>query len=570
MYPSIHLAVMLLHISSIGFRSYLGIFLLNSIAMATHGLNLNCTNDFDRLMSCQFSPPPDETDCTEYHLNTKLALHDRFVERNCNLTRDPVRTGTCSCSLTMEGFRLTDIHNTTLWKAGYLVESKNISVLDNIKPKAPTVTSVRRDPDNGDYLVEWDTNYKDPPFNLKTEVTYCRRGKNSMEAIVLSETPYHILGEFLEPSTEYQVNMRSWSSFYSESSEDFLFTTRVSSSTISAAIVLSLCVAAMIITSSLFLLLTRFKKKWCDNVGKYKNSTLLVMVQEEPKVLIPQKPVLCYVYVDSRKEDKDDKKPCSRGEYSHRSSGADSVSSSLGNSQKVSVDIISNVENAMQKAFPQVSLLPTTAPWLFMGHNNPVYNPGPWTSSLCSFENWNHSMAPPFQTQGLSGALPAMLSESFYNSKVPIFQLTRQRQPLVSRHDSSYLKTADSVSSFPTDALQVDLEHSSSPSDATSSSILSGVGSSVSGVCSTGAVWSETLNGSLLGRAADPPSMTEHVYSQEEPSVKVCGSNLCEEPRPAPACSLVPMDDDYQPFQSVVRGPGELIPEAQKSAGQTF
>ena len=244
---------------------------------------------------------------------------------------------------------------------------------------------------------------------------------------------------------------------------------------------------------------------------------------------------------------------CSQGEYYNDRSGADGVTSSLGNSETVSSDIISDVENAMRQAFPQVSLLPTTAPWLLGDHINSGCNPVSGTStSLCPLRTY--SRAPPFGTPGLSGAhSPSILSPDF---QVPIFQLTRPRQPLVSS-DSSYVKREDSVSSLPTDGPQVDLEFSPSPSHATSSSSSCCVGSSVSGVSSTGALRSETLNGSPLGPAA---SSTERVYGQEEPFVNVCGSSLREEPRPAPACSLVP--GDYQAFQSVARGPEELIPEA--------
>ncbi|XP_056441835.1 uncharacterized protein LOC130379177 isoform X1 [Gadus chalcogrammus] len=566
---------MLLHISSFGFRLYLGLFLLNSISVVTHGtaLNLRCTNDFDLLMFCQFLPPSNARNCSEYYLNTTVEGSQRYTERDCNLTRDSDPTWTCSCSMNMEGlFLLSDIHNTTLWKAGDLVESKNISVFKNRKPKAPKVTSVRRE--NGDYRVEWDTNYKEPIYNMTAVVTYRRPGEEGTEVNVSSGTLYCIL-EFLQPSTDYVVNVRSVLSFDSESSDDFPFTTPVSSDTILVVIILSLSVAAVIITSFLLHLITRLKTKLWYNVGKYKNSTLLDMVPVEPKVLMPQNPALCSVYVDSPKEVKDDTITCSPWVYSHQSSRADCVSSSLGNSQKVSADIVSSMEDAMRKALPEVSLPSTTAPWLFMGHSNLGYNPVPGTSTLGFFEILNYSMAPPFRTQGLNGALPAVLSESLLNPsmlrdasydpspdfQVPIFQLTRQRQPLVIRQDSSYMKRDHSMSSFPTDGLQVDLEYSPSRSEATSTSILCGVGSSLSSVCSTGALRRETLNASHLGRAA---SLMEHVYGQEEPSVKVCGSNLCEEPRPAPACSLVPGDDDYQAFQSVVRGHGELIPEASE------
>ena len=139
------------------------------------------------------------------------------------------------------------------------------------------------------------------------------------------------------------------------------------------------------------------------------------------------------------------------------------MSSYLGNSQKVSTDIISNVENALCEALPQVSLPSTTDPWLFRGHSHPCFSPVPGTLTLCSFENLIYSRAPPFGMHGLSGALPAVPSEALHNPsilrgashdnnlnvQVPIFQLTRQWQPLVSLNDSSYMKRDDSSDGRP-------------------------------------------------------------------------------------------------------------------------
>ena len=227
------------------------------------------------------------------------------------------------------------------------------------------------------------------------------------------------------------------------------------------------------------------------------------------------------------------------------------MSSSLGYAQKVSVDIIANVEDAMRRALPQILLLPTPTPWLDIAHSNASYNPVVLSESLYNASMWRDALHHPSP-----------------DSRVPIFQLTGQRQPLVSRLHSSHMKTDLSYqgSSSTTIALHDNLSYSSAPSDTTSTSILSDFGSSVYGVCSKGELQSENLNESLLGQAADPSSMSEHVYGEDELSVKVCDPYPWEASGPAPACSLVPVDDDYQDFQSVVRRPGLLIPEASSSS----
>ena len=223
----------------------------------------------------------------------------------------------------------------------------------------------------------------------------------------------------------------------------------------------------------------------------------------------------------------------------------------------------------MRIAFPQLS----TAPWVSVAHSNTGYNPVAGTSSPSFFENMTYSMSPS-GSQGLNAAnLPAVLSESykpsmlwgvvhnpFPDSQVPIFQLTGQRQPF----DSSHVKTdfayqswnTDSGISSQTEALQVDLSYSCSPSDTTPSSVLRGLGSSQSG---------EDLKESLLVGAADRSSIMERVSGKENPSFKVWDSNPSEESCPSPACSLVSMDVDFQDFQSMVRRQGVLIPTPSNS-----
>ncbi|XP_056443437.1 uncharacterized protein LOC130380296 isoform X2 [Gadus chalcogrammus] len=211
--------------SSIGVRFYLGVFLLNCISMAANdtGLNLHCINDYDRLMLCGFDSPPDEPSCAEWTLNARVLSAKRYTERNCNLTSDPVRTGSCSCSLDINGFLPWEICKTTMWKPGDLVESKSISAIDNIKPKAPILTSVTREDEN--YLVTWDSKYEHPNFFLIVLLNYRKRGENGTEVDVSSMESYRILGKSLEPRTEYLVSVQSYSSFYSEKSGDLTFTT---------------------------------------------------------------------------------------------------------------------------------------------------------------------------------------------------------------------------------------------------------------------------------------------------------------------------------------------------------
>uniref|UniRef100_A0A8C5BZV2 Uncharacterized LOC115556335 n=1 Tax=Gadus morhua TaxID=8049 RepID=A0A8C5BZV2_GADMO len=417
----------------------------------------------------------------------------------------------------------------------------------------------------------WDTKYeKKKTFKLTVLLNYCKKGENGTKVNVSSMESYEILGKSLEPSTEYLVSVQSYSAFYSERSGDLTFTTPVSPTTIAVAVIVSLCVAAYIITSFLYLFCTRLKESWWDSVGDYKNSTLLFMVPGDHKVLTPQETTLDSVYVEACKEDEFDEKPLDSGGNSLQSTGAESVSSSLGYSQKVSIDLISDVEEAMRMAFPQLS----TAPCHIDAHSNNGYNPIAGTSSPSVFENMTYSMSSS-GTQGLYAANPpAVLSESFYkpsmlwggvhnpfpDSQVPIFKLTGQRQPFDPSHmktDFSYQsRNTESGSLSQSEALQVDLSYSCSPGDTPSSSDLHGFGSSQSG---------DNLKESLLVGEADWSSMMERVSVEEKPSFNVWVSNPSEVSCPSPACSLVSLDDDFQEFQSMMKRPGVLIPTANDS-----
>uniref|UniRef100_A0A8C5FB96 Uncharacterized LOC115556337 n=1 Tax=Gadus morhua TaxID=8049 RepID=A0A8C5FB96_GADMO len=420
---------------------------------------------------------------------------------------------------------LGEKYPTTLWKAGALVESKNISAAD-IKPKAPYITSVTRENEN--YLVMWDTKYeKDPPFKLTVLLNYRKKGENVFllqKVDVSSMESYEILGKSLEPSTEYLVSVQSYSAFYRGNFQSF---------------------ANCHLTTGYYTILhngplTNRPNLLRINMG-YETVGSTHCFNDFPtvsQVLMPQKTLLSSVYVEACKEDEFDEKPLDSGGNSLQSVRANSVASSLGYSQKVSIDIISDVEEAMRMAFPQLS----TAPWLIDAHSNNGYNPVAVTSSPSVFENMTYSMFPS-GTQGLNAANPpAVLSESFYkpsmlwggvhnpfpDSQVPIFQLTGERQPF----DPSHMKTDLSYQSW--NAESGNLSYSCSPE-------------------------------SLLVGEADWSSMMERVSGEEKQSFNVWDSNPSEASCPSPACSLVSLDDDFQEFQSMTKRPGVLIPTANDS-----
>uniref|UniRef100_A0A3Q1J9M4 Fibronectin type-III domain-containing protein n=1 Tax=Anabas testudineus TaxID=64144 RepID=A0A3Q1J9M4_ANATE len=212
------------------------------------GSTLDCTNDFDKLMNCTFKAQ----NCSEY----VLTLWD---DGNKDCYVQECGSELCCCYVQMH-IILGKSHNATIWKRGKNVESKNISIETSIKPKAPTIVLVYES--NGNYRVKWTTNMKGHfSDTLTANVTYYKKGdKNKVSEFVDSTTLdgfryFEILEKDLEPSTTYVVSVRSftdWSGKYSDSSEEWEFTTAASSHILRLGIIVSLSIAAVVITTAAF------------------------------------------------------------------------------------------------------------------------------------------------------------------------------------------------------------------------------------------------------------------------------------------------------------------------------
>ncbi|XP_067449813.1 uncharacterized protein [Thunnus thynnus] len=209
-------------------RMSLILFLLGNIASVAlsgldneTGLNLDCTNDLEDLMSCDF----DAQNCTEYNLT--LRSNDGYGEQHCIIKQ--CDTGRCCCSVEMILIP-GETHTATVFKGGQSVESKVISITDSVKPKAPTIISVEES--NGNFRVEWtaNTNSNSLRSRLTAQVTYHKKGDTKEVAAIIDGPNYfEILGKHLEPSTTYLVSMKSYTSIsglFSDSSEEHEFRTR--------------------------------------------------------------------------------------------------------------------------------------------------------------------------------------------------------------------------------------------------------------------------------------------------------------------------------------------------------
>ncbi|KAM9409418.1 uncharacterized protein KZ484_001634 [Pholidichthys leucotaenia] len=335
------------------------------------GFSLDCFNDFNYTMSCQLIRPNCsqwQEPCSQYNLT--LSNIDWNEMEQC--TMQQYDTGQCCCSVRMSSRLVAgEEFNATVWKGGKRIKSKTIFVHLSVKPNPPTIVSVTES--NRNFEVRWKTNMRGPIISeLKAEVTYYKKGdikkvKDTIDPATDSDNLmyYEINGESLEPSSTYVVSVKSIRNssnlMVSESSAEWEFKTParpVSEKVIISIIIVILCIGAVAITGAVYWCYITFKAKWWDIVGKYSNSTLLNMNRSEQEVLKPVKPPISSVCVEPFIPD--ESKPWSETSLAsdrslEKSSGISAASSGLSYANTASLDIKAGVEDALRKAFPNIS-----------------------------------------------------------------------------------------------------------------------------------------------------------------------------------------------------------------------
>ncbi|KAK2854226.1 hypothetical protein Q5P01_006887 [Channa striata] len=210
-----------------GSASFLLLILGNVITVTgvnmTAAVNLECTNDYEKYMFCQF----EAQNCLYYNLT--LLSNDGYGKNSCIF-----QTCAAGCCCSVEMILVTgETHTATVWKAGRLIESQTININNSIKPKTPKILSVKET--NGNFQVRWTTNMNSSiRHTLTAQVTYYKKGdtqkvtENSTSCPINGESSYEISGRRLEPSTTYVVSVKSytlWSNRFSDSSKEEEFTT---------------------------------------------------------------------------------------------------------------------------------------------------------------------------------------------------------------------------------------------------------------------------------------------------------------------------------------------------------
>ncbi|TNN55872.1 hypothetical protein EYF80_033950 [Liparis tanakae] len=508
-------------------RISLVLLVLWNIATTLSGKNLHCTNDFSETFICHIEAP----NCTEYNLTLRSTNWNE--ERKGTFTQCDVRQ--CCCSVEEMTLILTDTYNVTVWKGGESMESKIISVTESIKTKPPKIVSVRES--NGNFHVKWKPNieagFRD---SLTANVTYHKKGDT--EKVTVSVKPmtvnglnnFEILGRNLEPSTTYAVSVSSYTPFsgeYSDSSEEWEFT-------------------SIIITAVIFVCFVKLKTKWWDSVVKSQNPKFYVIHPSEQKILKPGTiDFFSIAYVEPLVPDenklwsKDSSRDTSGGSR-ERSGGASLSSSTFSYANTEPPDIKACVEDALNKVFGNIGALSHLTAKALNKDGGLLSSPDTprgvrANDAGCGsdFINKTYSILLP-GCQTVTGGSEVqtradLLCESTYH-------------PIVTSVDPQ----APALVNSPPGVLSTDMSYR--PCNADSVGFPS-AGDSGSPAVSSGADTMASCD-PVSGVEAGRPSAEEAT----EPRGKAEGETAAGE-KPAGPCSFPPMDDDYQPFQSVVERP---------------
>ncbi|KAM4602784.1 interleukin-4 receptor subunit alpha [Polymixia lowei] len=531
------------------------------------GRDLQCYNDYEEFMFCQFNPTSDQPHCPEY----RLTITDYYTKeprpfKQCEGGLVPRQ---CHCSVVNINPILDEKPTVKLWNAGNILESKVVSIEATIKPKTPSITEVKKS--GGAFQITWTTYYNKPSFTdyLTSMVTYKKKGETNMVSINTSSTECEISGRDLKPSTEYLVSVKTNSELggvYSDSSNEMTFQTDASFGSKYMAIIISFSVAAIIFTSVLLGCFFRFKTKWWDDAFKYPNPELLNMVPGEKKLLQPSQTIFSFIYTEPIIKDPNDGISWSKCYLTDTSSGTENHQQSSGTNTDSSLgyaDIITNVQEALRKALPDLGLMSS-------GTDRSVTNSNRdgsllstddfgGTPSSFSFENMTYSiLIPNCQNQIMSGTpeiqlqpvMPcdlgyqpgegAFLQNTHPHLQVPACLFTGQQDPNLASHmqtDFSYqpsVSSAEDTRSYNPSEINAPMSCKFDPSAE------AGCGSDEAVTCARDITSEKTLD----------------VYSEEE---LICDVNPCCGALPSSAGSPPAIEDDYQPFHSVVKQPNVLF-----------
>uniref|UniRef100_A0A3P8RY45 Fibronectin type-III domain-containing protein n=1 Tax=Amphiprion percula TaxID=161767 RepID=A0A3P8RY45_AMPPE len=535
-------------------------------------LNLECTNDFIDRMFCQLERP----NCSEYNLTLQSNSMDDD-EKHC--TFQQCDSGQCCCSVELM-LIYGETHTATVWKGGRILKLKNISVVKSIKPKAPEIVSV--DESNGNFEIMWKRHYEGVfRESLTAEVTYYEKG--STKKVRMWKSFVLQIG-YLKPSTTYMVSVRTftnWSDVFSDRSREWEFKTPSSNSPL-LVIIISLSVAAVILTAAIYGCYVRMKAKWWDTVADHPKSNLLIFPSNKQEVLKPVPPIISSIYVDPLLSDDSELWPkmpltdTSSGSF-QQSSGISTGSSCLSYANTEHVDIIACVKEALCRDIPGISIISpsTTSPLADLNKDSSLisspsspcgFRADGMSSGSSGFDNKTYSIVMPRQITADSSAVQMQAEipcdSGYHPSESNTVNCPDQQVPgclLPWQQDVILPLVASSL--VPTDMsyqqCNADSGTFSNAEDSSLCSISSGINTTAS--C-------DVLS-SAGARNQGSDKAIRAVTNGKNEDASICDKNLCSTCVPAESHSFLAVDDDYQAFSNLVGQPDALISE-QRSIEQ--
>ncbi|KAG7459942.1 hypothetical protein MATL_G00215960 [Megalops atlanticus] len=257
--------------------------------------SVNCFNDYKTSMICGFTSD-EPLNCSGYSLDILSQQQEHFT---CvfvnNSKRDSNHLFKCGCTVEMPEFVFVEEYTASLLEGRKIINSGKINASLSIKPQAPEILSVMQTGD-GNFNVTWKTNYSENSIfgkSLKTQLSYKKKGEADEVA-----SGYNCTGTFciipgseLEPSSEYVIKARSYSTKYgtefSDWSNEVEWITSESTERMLKIIIPIFFVLLVINICALYWCCTKLKAKWWDRIPNPSNDIKKIL-PGNPKVFIPK------------------------------------------------------------------------------------------------------------------------------------------------------------------------------------------------------------------------------------------------------------------------------------------
>ncbi|XP_030645601.1 uncharacterized protein LOC115826065 [Chanos chanos] len=242
-------------------------YFASTLSYMSKTVDLQCLIDYETDMDCDMTSDK-AINCAELRLEV---MDSSF---RCNFKAADINA-TFKCQCKVNAFFSGETYAVHLLNGGKVEHTKVFNSTGIIKPKAPTILSVNKTK-HGNFIVTWKHNYDmraNFPHTLVTHLSYRIKGDTQTYTREVDSRSFEIVGEHLQPNTNYVVTVRcispEYGSRFSDFSDEHEFTTPASPPrAYEFLIVVVLCAILMIVISISFYYYGKVKKQWWDKLPK--------------------------------------------------------------------------------------------------------------------------------------------------------------------------------------------------------------------------------------------------------------------------------------------------------------